>query len=291
VEGKARVEPKPKHYIFRFPFFFQNEQKVDKMKLAVQENLVPGKTISEKLHKIEKYGYEGVEVFYNVIPQKLDELKRSLPSSKVRFSTVCGVPSGLLGPDRKTREAAMDGIKSLLETCANLGGVGVICVPIFGGPQISDLYPWQPDVEQLERNVLVEEFKILGKTADDLGVYLMLEPLNRYETHLIKRLEQAVEVVGEVGLEHVQVMADFFHMSIEEADIAQSIEAAQSHIFHVHLADSNRLLPGHGHTDFKKPLQTLKKAGYKHYMALECGVPGDPDKTLPECVKFLKQFM
>ena len=261
------------------------------MKLAVQENLVPGKTILAKLRSIEKFGYEGVEVGCGVMPQKFDDLKKSLPSSKVKFSTVCGTPNGLLGPDRKTREAAMDGTKSLLRMCADLGGVGVICAPIFGGPQISDLYPWQPDVKRLEKNILVEEFKVLGKTADELGVYLMLEPLNRYETHLINRLEQAVEVVGEVGLEHVQIMADFFHMSIEEADITQSIEAASSHIAHIHLADSNRLLPGHGHTDFKKPFQALKKAGYKHYMALECGVPGDPDKTLPECVRFLKQFI
>jgi sugar phosphate isomerase/epimerase len=86
-------------------------------------------------------------------------------------------------------------------------------------------------------------------------------------------------------------MADFFHMSIEEADITSSIEATSNHIVHIHLADSNRLLPGHGHTDFKKPFQALKKAGFKTYMALECGVPGDPNKTLPECVRFLKQFM
>ncbi|MBS7656950.1 sugar phosphate isomerase/epimerase [Candidatus Bathyarchaeota archaeon] len=261
------------------------------MKLAIQENLVLGKNVLEKLSKIEKYGYEGVEVFYNVLPQMFDELKKALPSSKVKFSTVCGTPSGLLGPDRKTRENALEGIRSLLKMCLDLGGVGVICVPIFGGPQIPDLYPWQPDVKHLEKNVVVEEFKILGKDADNLGVYLLLEPLNRYETHFVNRLEQAVKIVEEVGVEHVQIMADFFHMSIEEQDLSSSIEAASKHIFHVHLADSNRLLPGHGHTEFKKPFQTLKKAGYKYYMALECGVPGDPDVTLPQCVKYLKSLM
>jgi len=261
------------------------------MKLAVQENLVPGKNILEKLRKMEKYGYEGVEVSCQVVPQKFKELKESIPSTKVKFSTVCGTPSGLLGPDRKTRESAMEGTRSLLKMCADLGGVGVICAPIFGGPQITDLYPWQPNVKQLEKNILIEEFKILGKDADNLGVYLMLEPLNRYETHFVNRLEQAVEVVEAVGREHIQMMADFFHMSIEEPDIASSIEAASKHIVHIHLADSNRLLPGHGHTDFKKPFQALKKAGFKHFMALECGVPGDPEETLPECVRFLKRFM
>jgi sugar phosphate isomerase/epimerase len=144
---------------------------------------------------------------------------------------------------------------------------------------------------QLEKNVLIEEFKILGKDADNLGVYLILEPINRYETHFINRLEQAVEIVEAVGREHVQVMADFFHMSIEEANIASSVEAASKHIVHIHLADSNRLLPGHGHTDFRKSFQVLKKAGFKNYMALECGVPGDPNETLPKCASFLRSCM
>jgi sugar phosphate isomerase/epimerase len=118
-----------------------------------------------------------------------------------------------------------------------------------------------------------------------------LEPINRYETHFINRLEQAVEIVEAVGREHVQMMTDFFHMSIEEANIASSLEAASKHIVHIHLADSNRLLPGHGHTDFKKPFQVLKKAGFKNYMVLECGVPGDPNETLPKCASFLRSCM
>jgi sugar phosphate isomerase/epimerase len=261
------------------------------MKLAVQENLVSGKTVLEKLRNIEKYGFEGVEVICQAMPQKFDELKKSLPSSNVKFSTVCGTPNGLLGPNRKTREEAMEGTKEMLRMCADLDGAGVICAPIFGGPQITDLYPWQPDVKHLEKKILIEEFKILGTDADDLGVYLMLEPINRYETHFVNRLEQAVEIVEEVGREHVQIMADFFHMNIEEPDIAASIEAASNRIVHIHLADSNRLLPGHGHIDFRKPFQALKKVGFKNFMALECGVPGDSDETLPECVRFLKRCM
>lgn len=261
------------------------------MKLAVQENLVPGRTFSEKLSKIEEYGFEGVEVWGREILDKAEEIRSSLSTSKVKFSTVYGSPGDLLGADRKTREAAIKALKERLKVCAELGGVGVITVPTFGGPKIPDLYPWRPDVREVEKEILIEECKNLGEYADDLGVYVILEPLNRYETHFIRGLQQAVEICESVGREHVKIMADFFHMNIEEADIPSSLKEAANYIVHVHLADSNRLLPGHGHTDFKSAFNVLKKNGYKNFMALECGVPGDPEVELPKCAKHLRQLI
>ena len=262
------------------------------MKLAVQENLVPGETFSQKLRNTEQYGYEGVEVWGRELPQRLEEIRSALSTSRVKLSTVCaGYPGDLLGTDRKARETAIDGIKERLKLCADLGGVGVITVPTFGKPKISDLFPWRPDVKEVEKQILIEECKILGKYADDVSAYVLLEPLNRYETHLINRLEQAVEVCKAAGKEHVKIMADFFHMSIEEADIPASLENASDYILHIHLADSNRILPGTGHTDFKSGFNALKKVGYKNFMALECGVQGDPREELPKCSRFLKNLM
>jgi sugar phosphate isomerase/epimerase len=262
------------------------------MKLAVQENLVPGKTFSEKLRNTEEYGYEGVEVWGRDLPEKLNEIRAALSTSRVKFSTVCaGYGGDLLGSDRKTRETAIEGIKEKLEICAELGGVGVITVPTFGGPKISDLYPWRPDVKEVEKQILIEECKILGKHADNVGAYVLLEPLNRYETHFINRLQQAVEICEASGREHVRIMADFFHMSIEEADISSSLEEASDHIFHVHLADSNRVLPGHGHTDFEPPFKVLKRIEYRNFMALECRVPGNPHEELPKCAEYLRSFI
>ncbi|HIE14043.1 TPA: sugar phosphate isomerase/epimerase, partial [Candidatus Bathyarchaeota archaeon] len=146
-------------------------------------------------------------------------------------------------------------------------------------------------VEEIEKRILVEEMKMLGKYAENIGAYIILEPLNRYETHFIRRLDQAAEVCREVKLDYVRVMADFFHMNIEEADISESLEAVADLLVHVHLADSNRILPGYGHTDFRKPFKTLKRVGYKNFMALECSIPGNPNVELPKCVKYLRSFM
>ncbi len=76
------------------------------------------------------------------------------------------------------------------------------------------------------------------------GVVLLLEPLNRYEDHLLNRLEQALDVVESAKSDSVRLLADAFHMNIEEPDLAAAIRHAGTHIHHVQLADSNRQEPG-----------------------------------------------
>jgi len=254
--------------------------------------MIPGETLIEKLRNIEMYGFEGVEIWGNELPRRFREIKEALSTSKIRLSTICsGYNGDLLGADRKSREIAIKDIKERLKICADLGGIGVITVPTFGGPKISDIYPLCSDVKEVEKRILIEECKILGEYADDVGAYILLEPLNRYETHLINRLQQAVDVCKAVGREYVKIMADFFHMNIEENNISRSIEEAKDYIFHVHLADSNRLLPGYGHIDFKSGFNALKKIGYRNFMTLECSIPGKPEIELPKCVKYLRSLL
>ena len=62
-------------------------------------------------------------------------------------------------------------------------------------------------------------------------------------------------------------------------------------VYHIHQADSTRKLPGYGHTDFKSGFAALKKIGFDKYMALECGIPGDPEVELPKAVQYLKSCM
>jgi len=263
------------------------------MKLAVQENLVPGKNLAEKLPKIEGYGFEGVELWgSNELGEKNKEIKGAISTSRVKVSSICaGYPGDLMGSERRVRQEAMEGIKQRLTWAAELGATGVIVVPTFGEPKISDLAPLYSKVEEVEKRLLIEQCKVLGKHAADVGSIVLIEPLNRYETHLLRKLEDAVSICKEVRSDHVKIMADFFHMSIEERNIPESIEAAGAYIAHIHLADSTRELPGYGHTDFKGGFSALKKIGFTRFMALECSVPGPQEIELPKCAKYLKKCM
>ena len=258
------------------------------MKLACQENLVPGDSLSEKLEKLAEWGYEGIEFWGGGIAERVDEINAACDASPVKPSTICagfrGVP---LDADPEQRKLAIEDCKLLLKVAADIGAVGLIFVPIFGPPRIPDLSPLA-DAITLEKQLLVEICKRLGEVAAEAGSLLLLEPLNRYETHLLNRLEQAVDICRQVDNPHVRIMADFFHMNIEEAQIPDAIRQNGEWIAHVHLADSQRWLPGYGHTDFKAGFEALRDVGFEGYMALECRVPGPPEEDLPRCAEFLK---
>jgi sugar phosphate isomerase/epimerase len=261
------------------------------MKLSSQEKMVPGAELGEKLDNLAEYGYEGVEFGGRGLEERQDEIVKATENHPVKASTICaGYPGCLLDSDPEQRELAISGIRSLLKVGAEIGAVGLIMVPIFGAPRISDLSPYKTTTE-LETELLVEILKDLGGYAEEVGNIVLLEPLNRYETHFIKTLNNGVEICKRVGSPNVAIMADFFHMSLEERNIPESIEAAGEYIRHVHLADSTRELPGYGHTDFADGFAALRRIGYRDYMALECRVPGPGEVELPKSATYMKQWL
>ena len=258
------------------------------MKLACQEGMTPGKTLKEKFDNLEKWGYQGMEFGGRGLAERAKEISRVAASSTVKPCTICaGYRGAPLDADKGQRDQAIADIKDLLRVGADLGMVGLIVVPLFGPPRVPDLSPLA-DPYKLEHQLFQRVLDELAEHAAQVKCAILLEPLNRYEAHFLRRLEQAVAYARRINSRYVRIMADFFHMSIEEADLAKSIAKAGKWISHVHLADSNRQLPGHGHTDFAAGFAALKKAGFKNYMALECGIPGDPEVLLPKCAEFLR---
>ena len=119
---------------------------------------------------------------------------------------------------------------------------------------------------------------------------VFLEPLNRYEAYYLNTVGKAADLCRAADHTRIQLMADLFHMNIEEADIPNSLRAAAPHLGHVHLADSQRWLPGHGHTDFVSAFRALRETAFDGWLALECmPTPGDPLENMRACVEFLRR--
>ncbi|NIV36779.1 MAG: TIM barrel protein, partial [Anaerolineae bacterium] len=102
-----------------------------------------------------------------------------------------------------------------------------------------------------ERSLLLELLSRAADVAEKTDGRVVIEPLNRYETHLVNHIGTAAELCESVGSPRLGILADFYHMNLEEADMEQSITDVAEHIFHVQLGDSNRLLPGQGHLAFQ----------------------------------------
>ena len=142
--------------------------------------------------------------------------------------------------------------------------------------------------------MLLEALIPLAEHAEREGVWLALEALNRYEDYMINRLDQIVGLAKEVeeatGTRSIRACADFFHLNIEEDDMAKAIVAAGPWIVHVHVDDSNRMQPGTGHLDFANAFRALRAIDYDGWHTLECRLRGEPETALPATAAFLRQF-
>ena len=252
------------------------------MLLAVSENMIPGTGYGEKLRFLRDHGYDGIELFPDIAARQTDELKRAMAETGIKAPSMRGRTRDLLSADPAKRQAQIDSLKGVCALAEECGVSVVIIVPVFGRPDVPDLSPWRSAIE-LEEALLDSILPTIGDIAASHGVTLVMEPLNRYETHFLNTLAHGAAICQRAGHANVRVMADFFHMHIEEADIAASLAENLAYVSHVHLADSTRDLPGCGQTDFAPPFRVLKQSGFNGAFALECPRRGTADFGFKEC--------
>jgi sugar phosphate isomerase/epimerase len=109
---------------------------------------------------------------------------------------------------------------------------------------------------------------------------------------MINTLSDAVSLLEEGQFSNVQVIADLYHMNIEEARIEDSLRKAGRHLGHVHLADSHRYQPGDGHLDFVSAFQVLREMEYAGDLVFECRVLGTPEAELyRDSARFVKRCL
>ncbi|MBL8129812.1 MAG: sugar phosphate isomerase/epimerase [Chloroflexia bacterium] len=257
------------------------------VQVSIREGMTRGETLAEKLTWLESVGLDTVELHTTSLTLPPAELIAAFAASPISVSAIEGIPR-LLDADPAQREAAKSTIRERLDLAAKLGAIGVLVVPQFGRvPALPDLAPFATGA-QLERNLLLAQLRELAPAAGASGVSLFLEPLNRYEAYIVNRLEQGSAISEEVGPQ-IGVMADFFHMGIEEADIPAAIRANADHLVYVHVADSNRLQPGRGHLDFRPGFRALKEIGYDGPLAIECRIDGSYDVAIRDTVDLIRE--
>jgi sugar phosphate isomerase/epimerase len=261
------------------------------MRLACQEQLLPGATLPEKWATAQRYGFDAIELRGkgdHLLRTRLPELRAALLAG-VPMPVVCVEMDHFIGDfDAERRRDAVANMRTQLSVVAELGGVGAV-TPASYGMFSRRLPPFEPPRSAEEdRAVLLDGLAELGEHAAREGVAILLEPLNRYEDHMVNTIGAAAELADTIGLASVLVAADSYHMNIEEADIDVSLRAVAPRLGHVQVSDSNRLEPGAGHLDWPALLASLRAIGYDGHLSFECRLSGDADVVLPRAAAFLR---
>lgn len=233
--------------------------------------------------RLRTLGFPGVEIFPRV-PEDIDPkvLKPLLEKHELRLAAV-GTGAGwvvhklrLSDPDSAQRANAVDFVRNLIQRAGELGAPVII-----GSMQGKS----DPDGKPATMARLLESITILAKEAASHGQKLLLEPLNRYETDLLNRVSDVCALADQTGEESVSVLADLFHMNIEEADIPRSLLECGARLGHVHLADSNRQAAGFGHTPMEAVFGALKSMNYKGFVSAEVFPRPDADAAMMATLK------
>jgi sugar phosphate isomerase/epimerase len=137
---------------------------------------------------------------------------------------------------------------------------------------------------------VIECIRECADYALPLGVELLLEPVNRYELNFIHSLPEGLGFLERLERPNVRLLADVFHMNIEDVSIEGDLLAAGKAVGYLHFADSNRLAPGRGHLDFTAILRAAAHIGYDGFISLEMLPLPDPDRAARTALEYLRSL-
>lgn len=252
------------------------------LKLSSQEGVIPGNSLKEKVQKMDKWGFDGLEVWGGGLSGRVEEIRDALKGTAIKISAICaGYKGVLISEDKTVRDEAVKSIKEILPAAGELGATGLIMVPAFNN---------QTKLGHVEgRKVLVDILPELGEAAQKAGTRVLLEPLNRGEAWFLRLLADAAAICRDVNHPAVCMMGDFYHMRIEETSDLGAFISAGKYLHHIHLASRKRVLPGQDERSFVDGFKGLKWIGYHDYCSFECGVIGDREAEIPKSLAFLRE--
>ena len=240
------------------------------MKFSMHNWMRP-EPIEITLDRLHRFGYDGIEISGEPTRYDPDEVRRLLDQYELECwggVTIMTEGRDLVHPDKYVRIGTIAYMKDCIRMIRALKGTIFCIVPSTVGkvkPLASPAEEWQWVVEGLKE---VAEF------AQENDVVPGVEPLNRFETYLINRHDQAMQLADEVG-HGLRVVLDAFHINIEEKDPIGAIKAVGSRMLDFHVADNNRRPAGQGKYNWSEVLSTMKESGYKGHLTAEFVLPLD----------------
>lgn len=219
------------------------------------------------LADIKEWGYDGVELpMFAPDCSPWGAIKKQLDDLGMSSTAVCVMPedASLISEDAASRQRGVDHLKASIDSCVTVGAEAM------GGPiyhPVGALIGRGPTDD--ERKRCVECLKDVGAYAEQAGVDIAFEPLNRFETFVANSQEDTRKIVDAIGSKAVGILYDTFHANIEEKSIEQAIRTAGDKIVQVHISANDRATPGEDHIDWATTFGTLKDIGFDGWYTIE----------------------
>jgi D-psicose/D-tagatose/L-ribulose 3-epimerase len=219
------------------------------------------------LARVKKLGFDGAEIPL-FAPDEVD-----VPAVRAAFGQLGLKPIGCfclppeanpISPEARCRAKAVPMLKQIIRLVKDLGGSGI------GGPLYAPVgYKTGAPPSAQEWKWAVKFFREVTPFAEDVGVTLCIEPINRFETFFINTAAAAVALCREVSSPMLKVHLDAFHMNIEEKDSPAAIRLVGKRLGHFHVSESDRGIPGTGQVDWPSVFKALRDVKYDGWLVIE----------------------
>ena len=230
----------------------------------------------EQLHQLKGLGYDGVEVpVLRGGPDHYAWLGRELDRIGLRRTATSVIPSVLanpVSPDPGERAAGRAHLDWALDCAIALGAESL------GGPihaPIGHFTGAGPTPEEWRHGAAAHH--ALADRAARNGLYLSLEPLNRFETYFLNTMAQARDYLALVDHPALRIMYDTFHAHIEEQSQPRAIAAIGAHLGVLHVSENDRGIPGRGQIDFAAVFASIRATGFDGWVTVEAFGAGLPE--------------
>lgn len=175
----------------------------------------------------------------------------------------------------KHPQEAIDFLTVAIDKTAAIGALALSGV-IYGG--IGERTGQPPTTVELDN--IARVLDAAARQARSHGIELGVEPVNRYENHIINTAAQAVALIERVGADNIFIHLDTYHMNIEEKGAGNGIIAAREHLKYIHLSESDRGTPGSGTCNWDEIFATLAAINFKGGLAMESFINMPPQVAL-----------
>ncbi len=227
---------------------------------------------TKDLHLMEKAKALGFDVMEIPIEAEGDLDYAKAREAYERNGMKCSI-SGVMGPgrdpaheDEAIQRGGISYLKHLVDAAVAMKATTI------AGPHYSAVgRTWQAGPEQRKRELerCARNLREVARYAEDKGVTLAIEPLNRFETSFINLTSQALELLRMIDSPGMKLMMDTFHANIEEKSLGAAIESAGAQLIHLHANEGDRGTPGTGHLPWAEIATSLKRIGYDGTLVIE----------------------
>ncbi len=224
--------------------------------------------------RARRAGLDGVELFGDISSVDPSEARQIFAAEGLEIFSITPADADISHPDQGVRQSALSYYDRMTDFACALGNPLISC-----HGQVTRIKPVASQAEEDE--LLLEATRQICGFADQRGLSVVFEILNRYETHQIRTVAQGLALLEKVQAGNLRLLADAYHMNIEEADPAAALRSGREHIGLYHAADSNRCGIGEGHVDFRAQIMALDDIGYHGPIILETTAPG-PNPFTPD---------